>query len=332
MGLDLPLDLQKFHSKYRIVDLDDTIPTHQESPKNTIQNFGNLQNCEVINSASSLENTARFEESNSQPNSVDFQQNPSIGDDRSPFDLSSHKNLTFSNLPIERYGQATPSNFFGESVENRTTNRSDSSENQGGAPPKVCSSHQDRPTLKVSGQMDGATDGGEHLKFPGDNVQGTVRAPIDQNSVNTLKAPIGLDSIGMNYTSRIRRSLPDDDIMVGGNQITNWKRDEERRKAKEREETAKKSKGVVATDQIHPSQADTSGMVSNLPLHIETYFQVSRGIKEKVPINPKGNNPQNPKEKGPQNPNEVAPKNPKQQLQNQKKKKNGKTDKLASQK
>ncbi|MCE5167043.1 hypothetical protein HAX54_034903, partial [Datura stramonium] len=107
------------------------------------------------------------------------------------------------------------------------------------------------------------------------------------------------------------------------------KRDEKRRQAKEREEIVKKSKGVVPTDQTHPSQADNLGMTSDLPLHTNTSLQVSNGAKEKVPVNPKGSNPQNPKEKDSQNPNEIIPKNSKQQIHNHKKQNNGKTDKLA---
>ncbi|MCD9642361.1 hypothetical protein HAX54_029144 [Datura stramonium] len=81
------------------------------------------------------------------------------------------------------------------------------------------------------------------------------------------------------------------------------KRDEERRKTKEREESVKKSKGVVPTDQIHPSEADNSG-----------------------------SNSQNTKEKDPQNPNEILSKNSKKQNYNHKRQNNGKTDKIASQK
>ncbi|MCD9644063.1 hypothetical protein HAX54_032035, partial [Datura stramonium] len=92
------------------------------------------------------------------------------------------------------------------------------------------------------------------------------------------------------------------------------KRDEERRKAKEREEIVKNSKGAIPTDQTHASQVDNSGMVSDLPLHTDTSLQVPNGAKENVPINPNGSNPQNPKEKGPQNPNEIAPKNPKKRM------------------
>ncbi|MCD7469279.1 hypothetical protein HAX54_008207, partial [Datura stramonium] len=162
-----------------IVDLVDTIPTQQESSKNTTQNSRNSQNYEVIRSSPSLEKTARLDEINSQSNSVVFQKISSIGDDRPSLDLSPHKKLEFSTVPIDGYGQAKISCFSNETGANLSTSRPASDGNHGGAPSGVCIPHQYRHTHKVSAKIDEEIDGSEHLKFHGKTLLVDGEHPAD---------------------------------------------------------------------------------------------------------------------------------------------------------
>ncbi|MCD9559667.1 hypothetical protein HAX54_017806 [Datura stramonium] len=85
--------------------------------------------------------------------------------DRSYFDLPSHKNSIDFRLPIERNRQETLWIFSDEEQGYRTCGSLGSSDIQGGTKIGVCSQYHDRITHQVSSPSDGEISGGRQLKL-----------------------------------------------------------------------------------------------------------------------------------------------------------------------